>query len=492
MEKKSSYKQILKATGILGGVQIVDILIRIVQMKIVAILLGPTGVGVIGLYKSTVDLIRSASGFGLDFSSVREIARADGTGDSDQISRTIVILRRWVWLTGIVGMLLTILFSGYLSRYAFGDEQYSWGISIVSVVLLLTAISGGQLALLQGLRKITLMAKAKVWGLVVGFVVTVPLYWVLGMDAIIPVIIITGIIILFYSWFYSRQVLVKPIELSVAETFNGGLAMVSLGFFMVVTTLITMASMYIVRAFIANNLGMEGVGQFQAGWTISSLYLTAVLQAMGTDYFPRLSAVSGENGKIVTLVNEQTEVALLISGPVVVGMISFISLVVFILYSTKFSEAILMLQWMMVGTFLKVISWPIGFIVLAKGRGAIHVTLEIVGNAVFLLTVYVLWSVYRIEAAGMAYISMNLIYTIIVYIAGSMLCGFSWTNKSIKLIIIYGIVILLAFLNVQYNTGVILYAIGFGLFAATASYSLYGLNAIIDLKGIYKKIRNKL
>jgi len=151
-----------------------------------------------------------------------------------------------------------------------------------------------------------------------------------------------------------------------------------------------------------------------------------------------------------------------------------------------------MLQWMMVGTFLKVISWPIGFIVLAKGRGAIHVTLEIVGNAVFLLTVYVLWSVYRIEAAGMAYISMNLIYTIIVYIAGSMLCGFSWTNKSIKLIIIYGIVILLAFLNVQYNTGVILYAIGFGLFAATASYSLYGLNAIIDLKGIYKKIRNKL
>jgi O-antigen/teichoic acid export membrane protein len=491
MEKKSSYKQILKATGILGGVQVVDILIRIMQMKIVAILLGPTGVGIIGLYKSTIDLIRSASGFGLDFSSVREIARADGTGDSVQISRTIVILRRWVWLTGIVGMLLTISFSRYLSRYAFGDEQYSWGISILSIVLLITAISGGQLALLQGLRKITLMAKAKVWGLVIGFFVTVPLYWVLGLDAIIPVIIITAIIILFYSWFYSRQIRIKPVQLGVRETITGGFGMVSLGFFMVVSSLITMASMYIVRAFIANNLGMEGVGQFQAGWTISSLYLTAVLQAMGTDYFPRLSAVSDDNNKIVALVNEQTEVALLISGPIVVGMISFISLVVFVLYSTKFSEAILMLHWMMVGTFLKVISWPMGFIILAKGRGAISVLLEIGGNAILLVTIYILWGVYKIEAAGMAYISMYVIYTIIVYITGMILCGFSWTNKSIKLIIIFGALILLAFLNVRYNGGVILYTIGLGLFVTAAGYSLYGLNAIIGLESIYKKILNK-
>ena len=490
MGNKSSYRQILKATGILGGVQVVDILIRIVQMKIVAILLGPMGVGVIGLYKSTIDLIRSATGFGLDFSSVREIAQADGAGDAGQINKTTIVMRRWVWFTGLVGMALTILFSGLLSRYAFGDEKYGWGISLISVVLLLMAISGGQLALLQGLRKIPLMAKAKVWGLIVAFIVAVPLYWIFRLDAIVPVIIITAVIVLFFSWYYSRQIRIDPISLSVKDTFVSGLGMVRLGFFMVVSTLVAMASMYIIRAYIANKVGIDGVGQFQAAWSISSLYLTAVLQAMGTDYFPRLSAVSEDNGKVVMLVNEQTEIALLLAGPIVVGMLSFISIVVFILYSSKFDNAIPILHWMLAGTFFKVLSWPLGFIMLAKGRGGIFITTEILSNSVFLLITGFAWENYSIESTGIAYVIMYMFYTLTVLAVGYRISSFIWSKQNVQLIVVFSILIIASLVNVRLNAGVPMYVTGAVVVAVTSMYSLYKLNSIIDLTSIYRKIFN--
>ena len=124
IDKSSSHKQILKATGIVGGAQVITILIRIVRSKIIAVLLGPTGVGILGLYQSMLDLIRSATGFGIQYSAVRDIAEASGTNDQSHISRTVLILRRWVWFTGLLGLVLMAVCCKPISRYTFGDDRY--------------------------------------------------------------------------------------------------------------------------------------------------------------------------------------------------------------------------------------------------------------------------------------------------------------------------------------------------------------------------------
>ena len=109
-EGQSSHKQILKATGVVGGAQIISILIRIIRVKVIAVLLGPAGVGIAGLYQSTITLVQNATSLGLGFSAVRDVAEADGTGDQRRVGRTITILRRWVWLTGLLGMAVLLVF----------------------------------------------------------------------------------------------------------------------------------------------------------------------------------------------------------------------------------------------------------------------------------------------------------------------------------------------------------------------------------------------
>ena len=66
----TSYEQALKSTGIVGGTQFLTILITVVKTKIVALLLGPAGVGVLGLLQGIVDMIRNATGLGIHFSAV--------------------------------------------------------------------------------------------------------------------------------------------------------------------------------------------------------------------------------------------------------------------------------------------------------------------------------------------------------------------------------------------------------------------------------------
>src|SRR5688572_8022595 len=111
MSEQESKKQILKSTGTLGASQVIIIAISIIRVKVLAVLLGATGVGIAGLFQSTIDLIRSITGFGIGYSVVRDIAASVATNDEKKIAETVVILRRLIWITGILGMVLTFVFS---------------------------------------------------------------------------------------------------------------------------------------------------------------------------------------------------------------------------------------------------------------------------------------------------------------------------------------------------------------------------------------------
>lgn len=479
-------KDALKATGIMGGAQIISILIRIVRIKVIAVLLGPTGVGIVGLYQATLDIVRSATGLGLSFSAVRDVAEAAGSNDQQRIGRTITILRRWVWLTGMLGMILLLLFRDQFSRYAFNDNEHALYFLILAVVPLLTAISGGQLALLQGLRKIGDMARAGVFGAAVGLCITAPFYWLMGIKGIVPALILSALTDLGLSWYFARKVAVPPVVINWRETVVGGSGMVRLGLFTVITGLATTGTMYLVRIFISSRLGVEGVGQFQAAWNLSAIYVGLVLSAMAADYFPRLSEVNHDNGRVRQLVNEQTEIALLLSGPIIIGVICFMDVVVPLLYSDKFGQSINILLWQTMGNLLKIISWPIGFVILAKGKGWYFIFTELLWNSLFIATVWLLWERFGLNITGIAFTGSYLIILIVIFGICHQLCNFSWTSQNVKLILVSVLLTVLAFINVNYQFFEFWRIISIGCLALSCIYSFIGLNKIVKFKMMFK------
>lgn len=487
MSKESSHKQILKATGIIGGSQVIGVLIGIVRTKIVAVLLGPAGVGIIGVYQSMLDIVRTVSSLGIQYSAIRDVAEAYGTGDDERIGRTFAVLHRWVLITGFLGMGATLALAVPLSRQAFGDDKHVTGMAILSVTLLLSSISGGQNAVMNGFRQIGSMSKASIFGVLTGFCISVPLYFLYGTDGIVPAMVLNAAGALVVSWWFSHKIKIRKVVISWKETFSEGYGMIKLGLFGVFSGFITTAIMYYVRVFIIQKSGMEAAGQFQSAWSISSVYLGMVLNAMWADFFPRLSEVNKDNEVVNRLLNEQTEVVLLMASPLIIGMITYMPVLIALFYTHKFTSSIQILQWQLMGDFLRILIWPISFVILAKAKGVLYVISESLWYILYYALLYFSWDYIGLQSLGMSFFLAYVMLISIMLVIAHSVSGYRWSRRNLIYVLSYFSLVVLAFLNARYVPQLMSYGTGAVLVMLSAVLSYYGLKQVIDIKALFRK-----
>lgn len=486
MEKKtSSYNQILKSTSIFGGSQIVTILLGIVRTKIVAILLGPAGLGIIGVFQSIIDLMRSGYGFGIDTAAVRDVAAANIENDGDKLNKTVSLFNKLFYLSAFVGAIGCIVFCYPISIWAFGESTYSIHIALLSLAVFFTILTVGRSSILQGMRRIGDMAKSSIIGSVLSLLITIPLYYFWKIDGIIPYFILINILTFICANIYYKRLHFKTTYISYKAACKIGTNVLKFGFYVVVAGLIGTFTMFLLRGLIIKNIDLDAAGLFQSAWTITSVYLALILRSMGSDFFPRLSAIADDNKLVKGLVNEQSYITLLIASPIIVGMILFSDVAISILYSSKFSHAGSLLQWQLVGTFLKVLSWPIAFIMLAKNKGLLFLITEILFYGVYILICHFMIDTYGLDITGIGYLIAYMVYLPSVFIAGKYISGFGWRKDIVTMIIINAILIASSF-YISMNEIPHAKLTGIALLILTLAYSYLKLRKVFDLRDISK------
>jgi antigen flippase len=477
-----SQKQILKAVSIIGGAQFLTIVIGIVRTKVVALLLGPYGLGVVGMLQSIIDIVRNATGFGLNYSAVKDVAEADASGNVHKLNETITVLRNLVLWTGLLGTLLTIIFAKPLSIFTFGNSQYTLSIVYLSITLLLSSISGGQIALLQGKREIKLMAKATLYGAIYSTFISVLVYYLFGINGIVPVLIISSIIPLVFSWYFSRKIKFERQEIQFKISLSKGLGMARLGFFIVVTGFMATLTLYAIRIIIIDKMNIEGVGFFQASWMISTTYIGIILNAMLSDFFPRLSAVNNDREASNKLVNDQLEIALVLGTPMILFLIATAGLLVKILYSASFFNTVSILQWQLFGAFFTLISWPLGVLFLAKNKGKFCVLTDGFWSLLFLGIVFFGWEYFGFKILGIGDSIAIIFKSFLVFFLVNKIGDFKFSLKNVKTIVYYGFLTVLMMLNVLFFESYIQYLLSFGLIIIAGIKSLITLNELYQFK----------
>ena len=73
-------------------------------------------------------------------------------------------------------------------------------------------------------------------------------------------------------------------------------------------------------------------------------------------------------------------VSLLLAGPGVLATLTLALLVIQLFSSARFEPAVEILRWNCLGMMLRVASWPMGFILLAKGEGKIFFWSELLAS----------------------------------------------------------------------------------------------------------------
>lgn len=407
----------------------INIAVSLLKMKVVAVLLGPAGVGLIGLYTSLLQTGATVAGLGMNNSGIRQIAAAQAAGGDIEVGR----VRRslfWAMLTlAILGAMLFWLAREWIARVVLSDPSLSREVGWLAIALALSVGSGSQGALLTGMRRVSDLARIGIMSGVLSAMSGVLAVWLWGRDGLVALILVAPAATFLLGHLYVARLGPPPgTRATFRHMARDWRKMASLGFAFMISALITTLGHLAVRTLVQRELGTDALGQFQAAWAIGATYLGFVLGAMGTDYYPRLAAAINDPVTARRLVNEQTEVGLLLCAPVLLAMLGMAPWVIQLLYTTEFAPAVDVLRWQLLGDLLKVMSWPLGLILVAAGAGRMVLITETAAIAVFILGTFIALPLIGVQATGVAFLAMYAVHLPLTRWLGGRLINFKWSR----------------------------------------------------------------
>ncbi len=485
-EETLSYQNIFKATTLFGGVQVYQIFISIIRSKFVAVLLGTAGMGIQGMFQSSISLVQSFTSLGLSSSAVRDVSEANGSGDMERIGRTVRTVKRLTLITGLLGMIAVILFSPLLSKTSFGSYDYILPLVLLSCIPLIDQLGAGNAVILQGMRRLKDLAKASAIGVTLGLIISVPIYYFWGIKGIVPTLILSSLAGFCINAFFANKVTLPYPEMSNRETWAHGKTMLRMGLAMSVTGIVSTVVSYAIRSYIMRQGGASSVGLYQAGFTIIGTYVGMVFTAIGTDFYPRLASVNTDDAACRSVISQQGEVATQILGPILCVCTLSMPLILRILYSDQFLDACPFVLWCCPGMMLRLASWLVAFQFVAKAESTLYIITESLYGLFNLLVSLLGFKYGGMVGLGLAFTVSYVFYFLLVYVVAKRKYRFCFSSAFIKPFLLQSVLVLIAMLVVFIIPSSLKYWISGLVTLVSIAYSYAMLERKIGLMGLLR------
>ncbi len=405
-DHKEEYSHVVKYTGIFAGVQVISILVGLIRNKLVALILGPAGMGLITLFQSTIRMVSEITGLGIPTSAVRDVSAAYEEGDERRLHDKVRVIRTWSVIAAVLGMVICAVLSPWLNAWTFNWGNHTLHFVLLSPVVAVMALAGGEMAVLKATRQLRALARVSIYHVIMALIITVPIYFFFGESGIVPSIFLLAFVQMVLAMIFSYRRI--PLSLSFSKkTIGQGAGMIRLGLGLVAAVSLGYISEFFIRSFLNTAGTLETVGLYNAGYMLAIVYSSLVFAAMETDYFPRLSAVKEAGPDLNQVVNRQIEVSILLISPMLVAMMVFMPIIIPLLYSPKFNAVIPMVQIILLALYFRAVKLPVQYIPLARGDSFFYFIMEAV-YAIGLVVLTILgFNRYGLWGAGLAITVMS-------------------------------------------------------------------------------------
>lgn len=429
MKHAFTYGQILRSTSIMGSSAAVVTVFVLVKTKAAAEFLGVTGVGVLVSFTAIQSFAAILFGIGLGNSGVRAVAGIH-LDQTRQLSRIVTIIRRLSWTFGLGALVLIAVFGTLISEVTFGTNQFAVQTSLLGLSILFTTLTAAEYATLQGTRRIGDLAKATLLGNLVGTSLVVAIYLIFGVAGVVPAMIVNSLAQFLAARTYSCRIGLKRSKIKSLEFASQAKSLVTLGASFMWSGLLVTGVTYYAVILITRVLGLDASAYFGGAFAIAGAFVGFLLGAMGADYFPRISRHSLDHPLLRKLVNEQTEVGVLLATPGLVAGMFFAPWLLTILYSSKFAGAAPIMQLFLFWALGKVVSWPLSYVLLALGKNRFYLLSETTINITHVILITVGLHFLGLVGVGIAFGVIYLFYTPMVFLMVRKVIGFKWSRDS--------------------------------------------------------------
>lgn len=431
-KNESVFKSIFKSTLIFGSTQVFQMIIMLIRTKVSAMYLGPLGMGIVSVYQTTILTVSQISSVGTPQSGVKEISNADEI-NRDEV---IFVFSRLLNVLSLGGIFLMIILSNALSSFSFGNRTHIYPFMMLSLAVGLHVLSQKQLAIMQATRQSRKIAITSLSSAFASLCFGVVGYKFYGIDAIVPVLIGS-----YAAQFVTGKILLRNLgtsrNIAFRDVFKKSESTLKLGVLLMTSLILINVFNLIFNAFISKYGGLEDLGFYNAAFAITNGNVLVLLSVLTSDYFPRLSAVSNDLIKTNQIFNQQTELIVLLTAPMVIFLIVAAPIVVKLLLSAKFFVIIPILQLMSLGLIFRVIWQAMSYLILAQGdKKSYFVYDALIGNGSVLLINILFYFKFGLFGLGVSFIVTSVLVSIILYFVVHRKFKVGFNKKSLQSVII--------------------------------------------------------
>jgi O-antigen/teichoic acid export membrane protein len=410
--KKILSTDLVKVSFLNAVATVIRMLTGFVSVKVVAAVIGPVGVALLGQLNNFAQILLSVSNGGIN-AGVTKYTSEFSNSEKDYI----LYLGTGFWITVILSLVTSIVIfigAGYFSVTILHDIKYKSVFYVFGGTILLYALNALLTAVINGFKEYKKYVIANIVGSLVGMVFAVILsihYGVYG--ALISTVtfqsivffITLGIVAKSY-WFKWKSFLVK---------FNRKVA-VQLGHYslMAIASAVTIpAGQMIVRNFIIKNKSITDAGLWEGINRISGMYLMVITASLSVYFLPKLSELKTrkelrhEIFSVYKLV-----VPFLILTTLVIYV--FRVFIIHLLFTSEFNGMKDLFAFQLIGDVLKIMGWVLGYLLLAKAMTKIYIIMEIVNFLLLILVSYFLVNWYGAVGATLAFAIVYLVYFVVL------------------------------------------------------------------------------
>jgi O-antigen/teichoic acid export membrane protein len=403
-------RDLFKVFSLNAGATLVRMLTGFISVKIVAVIIGPSGVALLGQLNNFTSTFLTCSTGGINGGVTRYVAEYSGSQQ-----KVNVYLRTAFTITLILslfcGAILTFG-SRYFSNLILGNPGYQSIIVVFGLLILLYALNSLLISVLNGYKQFRIYVRVNIVGNILGLLVSIALAYFAGVyGALLAAVTYQSVVFLatvflcaHCHWFKIKYFLGK---------FDGGagkqLAQYSL--MALISAATVPVGQLVIRGYIAEHVALVDAGIWEGMNRISGIYLMVITTSLAVYYLPRLSELHGPEA----ISKEIRSVYKLIIPILLLGsFVIYVSrrLIVHVLFSKDFSSMEHLFAFQLTGDFLKIVSWVLAYQMVAKSMTKLFVVTEIGFNFLLVVLSILFIREYGNVGATIAYAVNYLLYLI--------------------------------------------------------------------------------
>ena len=384
--------------------------------KFMSVIVGPSGLAIIGQFQNFSSIIMSVAQVGTSQGIVKLCAEYQAGHSSNKLDDLFSTTFKLIFLVSILISIVLSSFSVAFSKYLLGDVSYWYIFCIYALTIPLFSINATLLSIINGLGYLKYWAQIIIIQSTYAMIITCFLIGLLELEGALIALVTNQSVVLFVTLRKMRKIGAVRWE-HVTRKFSNHQFRRLLNFsLMSLTSAICVPlSFMIIRNEITNSFGLTSAGHWQALWYVSSTSVMVISMTLGTYYLPKLSSLMTKR-EVTKEIIHASSLILPLSGIIFFLIYLLKENVVVLLFSKEFLPMLSLFKWQLMGDFLKVASFLIGYVTLAKAMTKTYIALEICGSISLVLLSVFFMSEFGLVGVTYAHCINYFIYLVVISI----------------------------------------------------------------------------